>query len=283
MRILACQTTIENVSTIGERNAHVRNLVRWLADECRQGEPVDLILLPELTTVEYSARSFELLRDLAEPMYSETYEEMRRLALRAGCAVAFGFPRVEDNRYFINQTVIGPSGQLLASYDKIHLAQFGLSQEKDYFTPGRSLGFFELGGWRFGLIICYDFRFSELVNSLVKQYQLDVLLHPVAFTRDGSYESWPHFVICRALEHQVYFLSVNRAGRYWGGSILCPPWIDQKTRAVTLGTTKETRLFTLDRSFLQGVRDTYPFRLDKLPDYSQLHTEWESAMSEESV
>ncbi len=250
----------------------MRNLVRWLADACHQGEPVDLILLPELTTVGYSARSFEQLRDLAEPMFGETFEKMRQLAQAAGCAISFGFPRVEDNRYYINQSVIGPSGHLLATYDKIHLAQFGLSEEKDYFSPGRSLGIFDFKGWRFGLIICYDFRFSELVNLLVRKYGVDVLLHPVAFVQDGSYASWHHFAICRALEHQVYFLSVNRAGRNWGRSILCPRWIEQQVRAVTFDVIEESRLFTLDRSFLNTVRVTYPLRLDRLPDYSQLNT-----------
>ncbi|MFQ5420933.1 MAG: carbon-nitrogen hydrolase family protein, partial [Anaerolineae bacterium] len=245
-------------------------MLQFLAAKCRQEADIGLILLPELATVEYSVESFEKLGELAEPLDGETFTAVSAFAQKMKCAVCYGWPRVENGRTFISQVVVGPSGDILADYDKLHLAQFGASMEPDYFSRGGKLAVFELQGIRFGIIICYDFRFSELIKTLVCTHQVDVILHPVAFAKDATFASWHHFVICRAMEYQIYFLSVNRAGEMWGGSILCPPWVDYQTQPIILGEQEEARLMTIDKQVIASVREMYPFRRDKLADYAIL-------------
>lgn len=250
----------------------MRNVARFLEARCRREPGINLIVLPELSTIEYATASFEQLSVLAEPLQGETFAEMAALAKRVGCAVSYGFPRLENGQYFISQAVVGTSGQCLTYYDKLHLAKFGASEERDHFSRGRKLGIFELDGFRFGIIICYDFRFSDLIKLLVDEHQVDVILHPVAFTRDGTFESWHHFVVCRALENQVYFLSLNRAGRAWGNSIFCPPWVDAHTKPIILGEKEEACVITIDKSVIRSIRGTYPFRQDRLANYAALAT-----------
>jgi len=247
-------------------------MVQYLELQCRREPDIALMLLPELSTIEYSSASFEQLEELAEPLEGETFAAMSALAKRVGCAISYGFPQVKDGNYFISQVVVGQSGQLLTTYSKLHLAHFGASMEQDYFSCGDRLSMFELGGFRFGTIICYDFRFSEMIKQLVIQHGVDVILHPVAFTKDATFASWHHFVISRALEYHVYFLSINRAGQAYGNSILCPPWIDDLTSPLTLGEEEEACIFTLDKQVIRSVRKTYPFRKDRLADYSVLGT-----------
>lgn len=38
--------------------------------------------------------------------------------------------------------------------------------------------------------------------------------------------AWHSFAVTRAMENQVYLLSLNRAGADYGGSVFCPPWLD---------------------------------------------------------
>jgi len=247
-------------------------MVQKLEVQCRREPDIALVLLPELSTIEYSAASFACLAGLAEPLKGETFAEISSLAKRVNCAISYGFPQVVGGNYRISQAVVGPSGQLLTAYSKLHLANFGASMEQDYFSCGDTLSVFELGGFRFGTIICYDFRFSELIKQLVVQHEVDVILHPVAFTKDSTFASWHHFVISRALEHHVYFLSINRAGPAFGSSILCPPWIDDQTSPLTLSEKEEASVFTLDKKVIHSVRETYPFRKDMLADYSVLET-----------
>jgi nitrilase len=245
-------------------------MVQNLEVQCRREPDIALILLPEISTIEYSVASFEKLAEFAEPLEGETFTVMSSLAKRMGCAISYGFPQVKDGNFLISQAVVGPSGQLLATYNKLHLAHFGVCMEQDFFSCGDRLSIFELGGFRFGTIICYDFRFSDLLKQLVITHGVDVILHPVAFAKDGSFASWHHFVISRALEYQVYFLSLNRAGPTYGNSILCPPWIDDQTVPLTLGEKEEAGIFTLDKQVIHSVRETYPFRKDMLADYSVL-------------
>ena len=270
MKILAYQPHISPVTSVEARRRHVNALASAIEARCQTESDIRLVVLPELSTTDYSIAAFERLAALAEPLEGETFYTFATLARRTGCAICYGFPRVEAGQYFISQMVVGRDGQYLTHFDKLHLAQFGFSAEKGYFSRGYKLGIFELEGFRFGLIICYDFRFAELISGMVERYNLDTILHPVAFAKDDSYPSWPHFVICRALENHVYFLSLNRAGEQWGQSMFCPPWIDDDTQPTVFGQGEEIRTFTLDKIELQIARETYPFRLDRLTDYQGL-------------
>ncbi len=270
MKILAYQPRIEQVRTAHDRRAHVGRMLQFLEAKCRQEPDIGLIILPELCTVEYSVPSFQTLVELAEPLAGETFTAVAAFAKKWECAVCYGFPRVVDGEYRISQLVVGASGQLIADYDKLHLANFGASMEPEYFNRGGKLAVFELNGLRFGIIICYDFRFSDLIKQLVEAHQVDVILHPVAFTKDATFASWHPFVICRALEHQVYFLSVNRAGEAWGNSILCPPWIDDDKKPLLFGEDEAAAVFQIDPAAIAAARAIYPFRADRLADYSIL-------------
>ncbi|MDX1415605.1 MAG: carbon-nitrogen hydrolase family protein [Candidatus Promineifilaceae bacterium] len=272
MKILAYQPLIHGIKSVADRRNHVQRMAQNIDDRCRREDDVAFVLLPELSTVEYSRTSFARLMDLAEPSDGETYQIMSALARKVGCSLSYGFPQEHNGDYFITQAVLDPQGRLITAYNKVHLAQLGASMEKDYFSCGRKLSVFELGGYRFGIIICYDFRFSGFINQLVNTHNIDVILHPVAFQKDSTYRSWHPFAIARALEYQVYFLSLNRAGMAYGGSILCPPWIDDDTDPIILNDEEEIKMFTLDKRVINSVRENYTLRKDSWSDYSHLGT-----------
>ena len=142
--------------------------------------------------------------------------------------------------------------------------------EKDYFAAGESLLVFEVAGLRIAPVICYDLRFPELWRRLALDEGVDLVLHPVAFYRDESAYSWRAFAVARALENQVYLLSLNRAGPAWGGSIFCPPWVDEAERETVLGTAEECRAFNVDPVVLAAARQRIPYRRDRRGDYQSL-------------
>jgi hypothetical protein len=143
---------------------------------------------------------------------------------------------------------------------------------------------------RLGLLICYDIRFPEVSRALALLEGCDVLLHPSAFPKDQTYASWPLFVVTRAIENQVYVLSLSRAGAHFGGSLLCPPWPSLSPQALaslgapgTLAVTQTGALdmrddeakpivrladgegvlhLSVDTIYLQRVRRQYPYRMD---------------------
>lgn len=271
MKILACQVSIPETRTLEDKDVHVRSLIKRIEQYCKNNEIPDLIVLPELSTIEYSLESFKRLDILGEDLNDFSFHCFSELAQKLNCHIAYGFPKKEsrnkNGRYFITQSVISPDGKYVTHFDKLHIAQFGASEEKRYFSPGNKLGIFNINGCRAGIIICYDFRFPRLTSIMCEKFQLDLILHPVAFTRDATFESWHNFVITRALENQVYFLSLNRAGKDWGKSMFCPPWIDEITKPEIMGCKEEFRIFELDTGIIKQVRETYSFDKDRLKDY----------------
>lgn len=267
LTLLACQPLIPATLTAQDRDAHVARLVTWLDREL-SAAPADLVVLPELSTIDYSRDAFARLDVLAETPDGPSLAAFGALAERHGVAVSFGFARNTSDGFRISQAVIGADGGVLAIYDKIHLAQYGASMEKEYFQRGQHVAVFELNGIRIAPIICYDIRIPELCRSLALDQGVGLILHSGAYYRDESFNSWPAFAVTRAMENQVYFLSLNRAGADYGGSMFCPPWVDESVDvAVFPQHDAACRRLVVDPDRLDQVRRDYSFLNDRLAAY----------------
>lgn len=269
MKVLACQISVPAVSDAAARDAHLARLAERLDDELAR-EPADLVVLPELSSISYSRDAFEALDALGETETGPSFQTFRELAVRHRAQIAFGIPRRADGGFHIAHVVVDAAGECAGYYDKLHTAQFGASVEKEYFQRGSTLLVFDVDGIRVAPVICYDFRFPELVRRLSVELGADLIIHPVAFYRDASFPSWHHFAVCRAMENQVYFLSLNRAGEAWGSSIFCPPWVDDETPANVFDNAEEFRRLRVDPEVIRRVRSTYRFRAERLDDYGSL-------------
>jgi predicted amidohydrolase len=274
--ILACQIDVTAMTRGAERTAHMDRVARAIDFELASNGPVDLVVLPELGSLDYSRSCFDRLSDLAEPLEaSPTIESLRKVAQTNGVAILAGMARQEPGKdagtdSFITQALIAADGKLAAHYDKLHIAQFGESTEKNYFVRGDRLLVFEIGGFTFGTIICYDIRIPELSRVLARRHGVDVILHPTAFCRDETFHTWQAFATTRAIENQVYFVSVNRAGDDFGDSMLIEPWMDETVPLRQLSTGEEFARWTLSRSVLDHARSSYPFLSDVRDDYETL-------------
>ena len=96
--------------------------------------------------------------------------------------------------------MIGANGSVAGHYDKLHIAQFGVSNERDHFTRGNRLLVLEAGGFNFGAIICYDIRIPELSRILTRRHGVDANLYLTAFCRDETFHTWHAFATTRVIE-----------------------------------------------------------------------------------
>lgn len=256
---------INNIDTknIQDRDSNLSHAVKMI----NELEPVDLIVLPELFTCGYSRETFENLITLAEDEKGKSFEVFSKIALERNCHICFGFPEKKNGKYYISQAVINPTGKIEVIYSKQHMAQFGNSMEKEFFERGDETISFEIKGVKVGMMICYDMRFPELTRKMALNHNIDFLLHPVAFSKDNSFPSWPHFIITRALENQIYLLSLNRAGEEYGNSIFCPPWIDYNTSPTTLESKEDVIIGEIDTKLIRKIREEYRFREDRKNNY----------------
>ncbi|MGS4947070.1 carbon-nitrogen hydrolase family protein [Meridianimarinicoccus sp. RP-17] len=268
LRLLACQIAVPPMTTVVERDAHLADAAARVDRALRAAGGADIVVLPELSSIDYSRASFDRLGALAEPLDGPSHATWSALARTHGVHVVHGFPRAAPDGPRICQAVIGPDGGLLGHYDKVHLAQYGASMEKEYFHRGDHLLTFDVAGFRLAPIICYDIRIPELARRLVLGRGADVILHCGAYFRDPSFHTWHPFVLTRALENQCFVVSLNRAGAEYGNSIFCPPWVDADTHPTVFDAhAEEFRLLTLDHATLVEARKTYSFLRDRLDDY----------------
>ena len=269
LRILGCQTLVPDFSSLTQRDRHVSELCDRISKYLSERTPVDLVVLPELVTIPYSRETFESLPLFAETLSGASTEAFIELSQKINSSILFGMPYESDSRFFISQILVDPREGVVEIYSKMHLCHYGASCEKDFFEQGNKLITFDLCGWKVAPLICYDIRFPEMARSLVLEHGVDFLIHAAAYYRDESFGTWPHFAVTRAMENQIFLLSLNRAGPDYGGSIFCPPWIDDDHPVVCFDQlSEEFQVLELNSDAITQARERYTFLVDRHLKYS---------------
>ncbi len=269
LRVLAAQIDIPATRDASARDTHLGRIA-GLLDATLAHEPADLVVLPELASIEYCRAAFDRLDVLAEADDGASWRAFAPVARKRGCTILYGYARRGVKRPRIAMGLVGPDGGFKGAYDKLHLCQYGASMEKEYFEPGDGLFLFQVGGLRAAPIVCYDIRIPELSRALCRTHGAGLLLHSGAYFKDESYATWADFVTARAMENQVYLLSLNRAGEDFGGSMLCPPWIDERGEIIRFSDAETLTVLSVDPAQIEAVRKAYTFLADVRPSYADL-------------
>lgn len=143
------------------------------------------------------------------------------------------------NRSFL----IGPDGQIIARYDKIHLFDVTLSRAETYkesnvYDGGTQAVTATIGHAKLGLSICYDVRFAALYRAY-GQADAHILTVPAAFTVPTGRAHWETLLRARAVETGSFVIAPAQGGSHedgrntWGHSMIIGPWGD--VRAVLGG------------------------------------------------
>ena len=196
----------------------------------------ELIALPEnFAFMGDDAQRLDLAPALAEQASRFLVTMARRyqvVVLGGGFPVPVG----DGQRHFQRSQLVGRDGQVLASYDKIHLFDVDLPDGSSYresasFSPGTSPPpVVDVPGLcRVGLSICYDVRFPALYQRLAGMGAVAMTV-PSAFTATTGAAHWHTLLRARAIETQSYVIapaqhgshSANRAS--YGHSLIVDPW-----------------------------------------------------------
>lgn len=209
-----------------------RDLVRQASERGAQ-----LVVLPENFAF-FSADAGR--RHVAESLASEPGPIRRALSEWARdysvTVIGGGFPETspDPNRPFNTCAVVGPSGELVASYRKIHLFDVDLSdgtrlRESEATTAGETPRVVDIGGFKVGLSICYDLRFPELYRALADR-RAELIVVPSAFTLHTGRDHWHVLLRARAIESQSWVAAAGQWGRHprdrvtYGHSLIVDPW-----------------------------------------------------------
>ena len=142
--------------------------------------------------------------------------------------------KTSETKLANRQLLFSPQGEIVASYDKIHMFDVDLPngekyRESDLFAGGGKLALVDMDGIKLGMTICYDVRFSYLYRALAKQ-GAQIISIPAAFTVPTGEAHWEVLLRARAIETGSFIIAPAQTGEHdggrktWGHSMIIDPW-----------------------------------------------------------
>jgi predicted amidohydrolase len=264
MRVAAVQlnSTADKARNLGA----AEGLIRAAA-----ADGAELVALPEKWNL--LAPGEELVAG-AEPLDGPSLTAARGWARTLGIHLLAGSisERVGDGEKPFNASVlIGPDGEDLAIYRKIHMFDVdagGVSyRESAHEQPGDEIVTAPVGDLIAGLTICYDLRFPELHRILAVR-GARLITVPAAFTAVTGRDHWEVLLRARAIENAVFVLAPGQVGKAppyfdsYGRSAIVDPW------GVVLATAPDGECFIaadLDLAGQERIRETLPALANRRP------------------
>ncbi|MFX1473050.1 MAG: nitrilase-related carbon-nitrogen hydrolase [Promethearchaeota archaeon] len=180
---------------------------------------VDVLVLPELVNSGYVFSSREEADSLSESIPEGNFSRHLLEWSRGGRLAVAGLCENTDGGLYNSAAIFG-GGKHLTTYRKIQL----FDKEKDWFLPGNEEPpVIEHNGYRFGVMICFDWAFPEISRILaIKGAQ--IILHPANLVLPFC----PDAMITRSIENRVFTATSGRIGeeravRFIGGSQITTP------------------------------------------------------------
>ena len=166
----------------------------------------ELIIFPELFTTGYNLTTEEVKR-LAETKNGKTFSEISECAKQHQMAVVYGYAEKDGESIFNSVMVIDKKGLFMGNYHKIHLWR---EWEKKVFTKGEEEVICDVDGLKVGILVCYDFKFPEIVRSLaLRDAKLIIVITASSDECNTGIRLIPP---ARAYENCVFLAHVNHVG-----------------------------------------------------------------------
>jgi predicted amidohydrolase len=238
--------------------------IRLIRQAVTQG--ADYVLTPEVSNMMQLNRKalFEHLADEADDLSLRAYRALAaelKIHLHIGSLALRASPERAVNRSFL----IGPDGNVIASYDKIHMFDIELPDGESYresanYQPGETAVIADLPWGRIGLTICYDVRFPALYRALAES-GASFLTLPSAFTRKTGEAHWHTLLRARAIENGCFVFAAAQAGMHenkretYGHSLIIAPWGEVLAEG---GVEPGVFMARIDPSLVETARKAIP-------------------------
>ncbi|HEX9454290.1 MAG TPA: carbon-nitrogen hydrolase family protein [Candidatus Binatia bacterium] len=215
-----------------DKAANLQEAEHWLRQAAAAGARV--VVLPEV----FIWRGNKKIEwEFAEPISGPTAAKMAELARELQVYLLAGsiLEAIPDSRKAYNTSLLfDPSGNLIASYRKIHLFDVDLAngvslRESESRAHGADVVVAQTELATMGLSVCYDLRFPELYRGLADR-GAQLLFVPSAFTAFTGAAHWETLLRARAIENQVFIIAADQFGKSaksfecHGHSMIIDPW-----------------------------------------------------------
>lgn len=192
---------------VGDIDGNVEKILSW-SRKARDELKADLIVFPELSICSYPPEDLLLRRDFLKRC-REGLEKLKREL--TGIDVVVGLPELEGGRVY-NTAVVVRDGTVRLRYRKHELPNYGVFDEKRYFTPGEGIGLFVVKGIPLAVSICEDAWHPGAVEENVRAgARLVINLNASPF-HVGKFRDREAVICARIAATGVPILYVNLVG-----------------------------------------------------------------------
>lgn len=187
----------------------------------------DLIVFPELSLTNFFESGENARLDYwkaSDVLEGEFIQEIINYVKTKGIYVVLGFSEKSNIKGYMHNTalLIYPDGSY-KSYHKVHLP----GPEKSFFVPGENIEVFDTDLGRIGLSICYDMFFPEVSRTLALK-GAEIVINISSVWKNGGAGGHENLLqskakqfnlipVVQAMCNQVYFISANGCGKWYGG------------------------------------------------------------------
>lgn len=224
------------------------------------------IQTPEMTSFFSQGREAYLAAARFEAE-DEALPVFRAQAKRFSCYLHVGsMPILRSDGLIANRGfLLGPDGDVLARYDKIHMFDVDLGHGETYhesatYAAGHEAFVVKMPFATLGMGICYDLRFAHLFRAMA-QAGADLLSVPAAFTRKTGEAHWQVLLRARAIETASFVVAAGQGGAHphgretYGHSQIINPWGEV---LVELGEDVGVAVAEIDTKQAHDQRRTLP-------------------------
>jgi len=193
--------------TVGDIKGNTRKIIRWI--EKARKQDVDVVAFPELAICGYPAEDLLLRKRFLD----DCEAALEQITQRVGRMVAvIGYPSTKGS-VLHNSAAVIHNKKIVTTCSKIHLPNYGVFDEKRYFSPGKNTCVLSMGRARIGLSICEDIWHKDVVAAQVKRAGAGLILNiscsPYQMGKGIEREA---LMIERAMENKAYVAYLNLIG-----------------------------------------------------------------------
>ena len=209
-------------TTVGDLEANQSKIISYI-EKARQDRS-DVIVFPELTVTGYPPEDL-----LHKPYFVDqnmTSAQKVAEATQDICAV-YGF--VESQNGLYNSAAIAHNGKLISTYQKQLLPNYGVFDEKRYFTHGENAKIYRLSGVNIGINICEDVwsHSGPIKEQSDSGAELILNINASPYHVNKQFERTA-MLSRRAKDNNVHIVYVNMVGGqdelvFDGGSVVLDP------------------------------------------------------------
>lgn len=222
----------------------------------------DIIAFPEMAICGYPPEDLLYKAHFVQ----DNQKALQALARKTKNIVAVvGFVDIDKNKRLYNAAAVIQNGKIKGVYHKEELPNYGVFDEKRYFTAGRNEKIFQVSGVPFAVNICEDIWFSDGVCRRQIKSGAKFLINISSSPYDvGKLKKREQIITSLAKKERIHVCYVNLIGGqdelvFDGGSLVADP----KGKIIASGKEFEEDLFLVDLDIRPGKSKAKFIALEK--------------------